>query len=77
MRLFIGAALAASSCLCTMSSSVAAPVDASATDRSFIGFADQFDRAQLAKDRVALERMVSDDLVFIDGSGKRRGKRLS
>ena len=38
-------------------------------------FADAFDRAQLAKDGPALARMVSDDLVFIDGSGKRLGKR--
>ena len=37
-------------------------------------FADAFDRAQLAKDGAALEQMVADDLVFIDGSGKRQGK---
>lgn len=37
--------------------------------------ADAFDRAQLTKDAAALERMVADDLVFIDGSGKRLGKQ--
>jgi ketosteroid isomerase-like protein len=36
--------------------------------------ADAFDRAQLMKDRPAMERMIRDDLVFIDGSGKRLGK---
>lgn len=38
-------------------------------------FADAFDAAQLAKDGPALERMVADDLVFIDAAGKRQGKR--
>jgi ketosteroid isomerase-like protein len=37
-------------------------------------FADAFDRAQLAKDGAALERMVADDLVFITGAGERQGK---
>ena len=37
--------------------------------------ADAFDRAQLTKDRPAMERMVDDQLVFIEGSGKRTGKR--
>ena len=37
-------------------------------------FADQFDRAQLAKDGAALERMVADDLVFVTGEGERLGK---
>lgn len=37
--------------------------------------ADAFDRAQLTKDPAALERMVADDLIFIDGSCKRLGKR--
>lgn len=40
-----------------------------------VAFADAFDRAQLAKDGAALERMVADDLVFIDGSGKRLDKK--
>lgn len=46
-----------------------------APDPSLIAFADAFDRAQLAQDRAAMERMVADDLVFIDGSGKRQGKK--
>lgn len=37
-------------------------------------FADAFDAAQIAQDRAALVRMVADDLIFIDGSGKRYGK---
>jgi ketosteroid isomerase-like protein len=40
-----------------------------------VAFADSFDRAQLAKDGAALGRMVSDDLVFIDGSGARKDKK--
>lgn len=40
-----------------------------------LAFADAFDAAQLAKDEAALERMVADDLVFIDATGKRLGKR--
>lgn len=38
-------------------------------------FADAFDAAQIAQDRAALEHMVADDLVFIDGDGARHGKR--
>lgn len=45
------------------------------TQQSLIEFADAFDRAQLTKDGRALEKMVADDLVFIDGSGKRYGKK--
>ncbi|MCA0209026.1 MAG: nuclear transport factor 2 family protein [Proteobacteria bacterium] len=37
-------------------------------------FADAFDAAQIAQDKGALDRMAADDLVFIDGSGKRHGK---
>jgi ketosteroid isomerase-like protein len=50
----------------------AAPAQGSGT--GLIEFADRFDQAQLAKDGEALERMVSDDLVFITGAGKRLGK---
>ncbi len=42
---------------------------------SLIAFADAFDRAQLAQDASALDRMTADDLVFIDGSGVRRDKQ--
>lgn len=41
---------------------------------SLIEFADAFDRAQLSKDAGALDRMTSDELIFVDGSGKRHGK---
>lgn len=41
---------------------------------SILAAADAFDRAQLTQDLAAMERMVLDDLVFIDGSGKRLGK---
>ena len=42
---------------------------------SLVAFADAFDRAQTGKDGAALDRMVSDDLIFIDGSGARRDKK--
>jgi hypothetical protein len=41
---------------------------------SIIEAADTFDRIQLAQDEMAMERMILDDFVFIDGSGKRQGK---
>ena len=50
---------------------VAAPAD----DSGILAFADAFDRAQLAQDAAALNEMVADELVFIDGSGKRQGKK--
>jgi ketosteroid isomerase-like protein len=50
---------------------VATPAD----DSGILAFADAFDRAQLAQDAAALNAMVADDLVFIDGSGKRQGKK--
>ena len=54
----------------------AAPLAASPADHaSLLAAADAFDRAQLAQDRAAMERMILDDLVFIDGSGKRLGKK--
>lgn len=40
-----------------------------------LAFADAFDRAQLAQDRAALERMVDDDLVFIQSNGERADKK--
>lgn len=36
--------------------------------------ADAFDQAQLQQDRVLMETMVDDELVFIEGTGKRSGK---
>lgn len=45
------------------------------TDTALLAAADAFDRAQLAQDEAAMERMVLDDLVFIDGSGSRLGKK--
>ncbi|HWT43636.1 MAG TPA: nuclear transport factor 2 family protein [Sphingopyxis sp.] len=69
MRGIIAAALAFG-----MAASAAA-ADASASEIAELrAFADAFDAAQIAQDRAALERMVADDLVFIDGSGKRYGK---
>jgi ketosteroid isomerase-like protein len=46
-----------------------------AGDPEILAFADAFDRAQLAQDRAAIEAMTDDGLVFIDGSGKRLGKK--
>lgn len=69
MRGMIAAALAFG-----MAASAAA-ADASAIEIAELrAFADAFDAAQIAQDRAALERMVADDLVFIDGSGRRYGK---
>ena len=45
-----------------------------APDTAIFAAADAFDRAQLTKDRPAMERFLLDDLNFIDGSGKRLGK---
>lgn len=42
--------------------------------RELTAFADAFDAAQIAEDGAALQRMIADDLVFIDGDGKRSGK---
>lgn len=42
---------------------------------SLIAFADAFDQAQLKKDAAALDRMTSSDLIFIDATGKRQGKK--
>jgi ketosteroid isomerase-like protein len=54
----------------------APPVAAAPDDKaSLIAAADAFDKAQLEKDGATLDRMVMDDLVFIDGSGKRLGKK--
>ena len=50
---------------------VATPTDTS----SLLAAADAFDRAQLAQDQAAMDRMVLDDLIFIDGSGSRLGKK--
>jgi ketosteroid isomerase-like protein len=54
---------------------IALMLAATAPDDSLTAFADAFDRAQLAQDRPTMERMVADDLVFVDGSGKRQGKK--
>lgn len=52
------------------------PADQQAVDhKSLVAFADAFDRAQLSKDGAALQQMVADDLIFIDGSGVRRDKK--
>ena len=47
----------------------------SGPDPTMVAFADAFDQAQLRQDRAALERMVADDLVYIDPSGKRQDKQ--
>ena len=54
----------------------ASPLAASPADHaSILEAADAFDFAQLSQDRAAMERMMLDGLVFIDGSGKRLGKK--
>ncbi len=53
-----------------------APTEPLAKSRaSLVAFADTFDQAQIGKDAAALDRMVCDDLIFIDGSGTRKGKK--
>lgn len=48
---------------------------ASDADRAdMVRIADAFDQAQLQQNRIALEAMTDDDLIFIEGSGKRSGK---
>jgi len=64
-------ALAAICGLAAPSPTVAAP-DSKA---SLVAAANTFDKAQITKDAAALERMILDDLVFIDGSGKRLDKK--
>jgi len=54
---------------------ILAALAAGLTQAGMTQVADAFDRAQLAQDRAALESMVDDGLVFIDGSGKRQGKQ--
>jgi ketosteroid isomerase-like protein len=67
----IAIALAAISALAAPSSLVAAP----GSKASLIAAADAFDKAQISKNGAALKRMILDDLIFIDGSGKRLGKK--
>ena len=50
-------------------------VAASGSKASLIAAADAFDKAQITKNGAALEQMAMDDLIFIDGSGKRLGKK--
>ena len=47
---------------------------ASPAQSDILAAADAFDRIQLAQDEMAMERMILDSFVFIDGSGKRQGK---
>ena len=53
----------------------AAPPAAPVGPVPILAAADAFDRAQLTKDRAAMEQFLLDDLIFIDGSGKRLGKK--
>jgi ketosteroid isomerase-like protein len=48
---------------------------AQSQNRQLLAIADAFDRAQLTKDAATMDRMIADDLVFIDSSGKRSGKQ--
>ena len=43
--------------------------------RSIVEAADAFDRIQLDQDQAAMEEMILDSFIFIDGSGKRSGKK--
>lgn len=48
---------------------------AEADPNSVVTAADAFDRAQLVKDRAALEQIVLDELIYIDSGGRRLGKK--
>jgi ketosteroid isomerase-like protein len=54
---------------------IALMLTAAGPDGGLLTLADAFDRAQLGQDRAAMERMIADNLVYIDGSGKRQGKK--
>ena len=71
-----GLAIAAAlTCAPAMASTLAPEDPRAESHSSLIAFADAFDQAQLTKDAAALERMISDDLVFIDAAGLRKGKK--
>ena len=58
-----------------MTALAATALAASPADQaSIVEAADRFDRIQLAQDEMAMEKMILDDFVFIDGSGQRQGK---
>ena len=52
----------------------ARPAASAFATEDLLQIADAFDRAQLTRDAAALDRMVADDLIFIESSGKRLGK---
>lgn len=55
---------------------IAATIAAAAANQAeLLSIANAFDKAQLTKNRAAMERMIDDQLVFIESSGKRSGKR--
>ncbi|MDP5280325.1 nuclear transport factor 2 family protein [Sphingomonas sp. DG1-23] len=56
------------------SSVIAAPAAQTNAPQQLLAVADAFDRAQLTKDAATLDKMVADDLIFIEASGKRSGK---
>ena len=51
------------------------PQSENATRERLLQIADAFDQAQLTKNRSALDRMVADDLIFIEATGKRSDKK--
>ena len=58
----------------TIAVAVAAALSPAPQQAEMNRVADAFDRAQIAQDKAALDRMTNDALIFIDGSGKRLGK---
>lgn len=53
---------------------MAALAAAALTPAEMTKVADAFDQAQLTQDQARLESLVDDDLVYIDGGGRRQGK---
>jgi ketosteroid isomerase-like protein len=75
--MFVRSALASAALACLAVPSIAPAETIAIGPRhgDLLAIADMFDKAQLTQDRVTLERMVDDGLIFIQSSGKRAGKK--
>lgn len=73
--MFARTAIFALSCLAASSPVAAETIVTGPRHADLLAIADAFDTAQLSRDRATLERMVADELVFIQSSGERAGKK--
>lgn len=62
-------------CFAAPSAALAETIVTGSRNLDLLAAADTFDKAQLAQDRAALERMVDDGLVFIQSNGERANKK--